>query len=106
MKGILKYLVQSVGAYQDAKSRRAVLKIIQILTKAFPAVVVKNTAIVLSSKSSLQTNVVNARYKICFIVIIPHLLVYVCSFSGISNDHDFILHFCSFFKIRDNKCMQ
>ncbi|XP_071180493.1 stalled ribosome sensor GCN1-like [Mytilus edulis] len=64
VKGILKYLVQSVGAYQDAKSRRAVLKIIQILTKAFPAVVVKNTAIVLSSKSSLQTNVVNASHSL------------------------------------------
>lgn len=61
VKGVLKYLVQSIGTYQDAKSRRAVLKILQIISKTFPTVVVKNLATVLNQKATSQTKIVNAR---------------------------------------------
>lgn len=61
VKGVLKYLVQSIGTYQDAKSRRAVLKILQIISKTFPTVVVKNLATVLNQKATSQTKIINAR---------------------------------------------
>lgn len=63
VKGVLKYLVQSIGTYQDAKSRRAVLKILQIISKTFPTVVVKNLATVLNQKTTSQTKIINASHN-------------------------------------------